>query len=169
MSDHDPFAAFEGLKEPGMPAGPPIRDFPGKRPPKNRASNQRAPEARVEVAADRWDSHPKMLPVEGREVELFSIGDFARALNRKPVTLRAWESAGVIPNTRIRTPKPKGAQVPGAAVKGKRLYTRHQVETALAAAQQYGLMADPAEADWSGFTTAVIAAWRADPFFIKRA
>lgn len=66
--------------------------------------------------------------IKGEEVEMFTIGELARAIGRKPVTVRMWESRGWIPRSNYRTPTPKGSQIPGRPVKGRRLYTRTQVE-----------------------------------------
>lgn len=164
LEGRDPFALFEGMVEPGSPQGPPIRDFPGKRLPKNRPSTKK-PAPVEETEEERWDSNPKMLPIKGVDTELFSIGDFARALARRPVTIRSWEASGVIPRCRIRTSKPKGPQVPGKAVAGRRMYTRYQITTVLEAAHAHGVMSErPEQANWEAFTKQVLTAWRAEKF-----
>ncbi len=160
----DPFALFEGLAEPGSKGGAPIHDYPGRRIPKNRPDAPRTPVALAEEVDVRWDEHPLVRTVNGKELELFSIGDFALALGRRPTTIRAWEAQGVIPKARLRTTTPKGEQVPGKAVKGRRLYTRYQIDAALAAAQATGVTADHPNiyADWARFSSMVKTAWKAE-------
>lgn len=64
----------------------------------------------------------RMLKVRGVDVEFFGIGTLARVLNRKPVTIRAWENEGVIPTSGWTKPgldkDPRGK---------RRLWTRAQI------------------------------------------
>lgn len=69
-----------------------------------------------------WDANPRILPVNGEDVEFFTIGALATALERSPVTIREWESKGIIPKARFQIPGKDG-------LRGKRrLYTRPQIE-----------------------------------------
>lgn len=62
-----------------------------------------------------------VMVLRGREVEFFTIGQLARALNRKAGTLRSWEANGILP--------PPGYQKPSKDPRGiRRLYTRAQCE-----------------------------------------
>lgn len=64
-----------------------------------------------------------VLLVNGVEVEFFKIGQLAAALNRKPGTIRMWESTGILP--------PSGYARPGRdrnAQGRRRLWTRRQLE-----------------------------------------
>lgn len=78
---------------------------------------------------------PRVYRVGGKDVEFFTLGQLAAALHRKPVTLRRWESDGVIPAPRFSMPgtdgDPRGR---------RRLYTRSQVEGIVSIANQEGLM-----------------------------
>lgn len=78
---------------------------------------------------------PRVYRVGGTDVEFFTLGQLAAALHRKPVTLRRWESDGVIPTPRFSMPgqdgDPRGR---------RRLYTRAQVEGIVSIAYQEGLM-----------------------------
>lgn len=59
--------------------------------------------------------------MDGVDYEFFSIGDLATALNRRPVTIRYWESAGYIPVTDLRSPSTYPS-------KRHRIYSRAQIE-----------------------------------------
>lgn len=146
---------FEGLGDPTK--GPEFSDinYPGKRPPKNRGLTP--PEKPVPA----WDAKPRNYRVRGEPREFFTIGHLARALGCKPVTIRKWETERKLPVTRYRSPKPKGTQVPGKAVQGLRLYTRHQVEVVRRAASTVGVPAkDPNKpVDWALFTRMVREGW----------
>lgn len=69
----------------------------------------------------------------GQEVEFFTIGRLAAALNRRAVTLRAWEAAGILPTSGYHTPSrdPRGR---------RRLYTRAQCEAIIRLAKELGVM-----------------------------
>ena len=71
-------------------------------------------------------------------------------LNRKPVTIRSWEAKGWIPPASFRTPAPKSEQIPGKAVKGRRLYSEAQIVFLVEAAMAYAID-DPDSPDWKGF------------------
>lgn len=73
------------------------------------------------------------LLVRGEPTDLFTIGSLARGLGRDVGSVRRLEADGVLPPTRFRTPgkTPAGQQ---------RLYTRQQVLTAVAAAEQEGVL-----------------------------
>lgn len=79
-----------------------------------------------------WDVNPKVMVVKGEEIEFFTIGSLAKALNRQVVTIRKWEKLGYIPKARYRT----------AGKKQDRLYTRAQIEGMMRLAEDEGLM-DP--------------------------
>lgn len=77
----------------------------------------------------------RMLLVSGLEVEFFSIGQLAAALNRQPVTIRAWENEGVLPTSGWTKPgrdrDPRGR---------RRLWTRPQVEGIWRIARDEGVL-----------------------------
>lgn len=79
----------------------------------------------------------RVLLVRGFEVEFFGIGDLARALNRQPVTIRAWEREGILPPPTFTKPgrdrDPRGR---------RRLYTRAQVVGTWLIAREEGVL-DP--------------------------
>ena len=75
----------------------------------------------------------KMYPVNGRDVEFFTIGQLARAIGRQPGTLRKWESTGIIPKPLYTT---KYDDIRGK----RRLYTRKQAEGIIRIAMETGVM-----------------------------
>jgi len=102
----------------------------------------------------KWDARPRVLKIGGVEREFFTIGHLAKALNRKPVTIRGWERDGVIPKSTFRKPSedPRGT---------RRLYTRAQVEGILRIADEEGLMrGDYRPISDTDFTRRVIALFR---------
>jgi len=123
-----------------------LPDFPGSRAPKNRPSSKK----QDSYLSDRFNgARYKVYRINGEEVQMFTIGQLAVAVNRRPVTIRMWESRGWIPKATYRTPTPKGIQIPNKSTKGRRLYSRPQVEFLLEAMQTFKL--GTAEADWKKF------------------
>jgi MerR family regulatory protein len=58
---------------------------------------------------------PKTYVINGRETELFTIGELAEQLDRQRQTIRKWEREGIIPAATFRSKA------------GRRLYTRPQI------------------------------------------
>lgn len=131
MSD-DPFKMFEDLG---------VKDWPGSKPPVNRPSLfEEVPRPKPE---DAWDYKPVVFVYGGRSREFFTIRHLSAALNRSPVTIRGWENKGLLPKSPYRSPAPKRATLPDAGPpKGKRLWTRAQIEGLLRIAAQSGCIVD---------------------------
>lgn len=132
-----------------------LPDYPGKKQPKNRSSSK-----------DSGGDDPfKFLRttvyyVRGEEMAFYTIGELAKALNRKPVTIRQWEARGYIPTPTFRTPPPEGTQLPGKTVKGRRLYSKQQVELLIYAVKHFGLDNPRVEnQDWVGFKKHIKEQW----------
>jgi DNA-binding transcriptional MerR regulator len=89
------------------------------------------------------------------------VGSVAKALGLQSVTIRKWERLGRLPLSRYRAPAPKSEQVPGKTPKGRRLYTRHQIEVVITAADSAGVT-DPEVRfpDWQKFTKIVVDGWK---------
>lgn len=119
---------------------------PGKRPLKNVDTNKQ--EALDSFDIDQLKS--STWAINGVAREFYTIGQLAKAIGRKPVTLRSWEAKGWLPVPKYRTPKPSKEQIPGRPAKGNRLYSREQVLYLVAAAEAFDLR-DPLNADWDGF------------------
>jgi hypothetical protein len=98
----------------------------------------------------------RTLLVKGEPVEFFTIGVLARALNRKPVTVRKWENEGTLPKAGYRDPRVRG--------KGKqRLYSRPQIEVAVRIAYDEGILTDiHKQVSKTKFTERVYKAWRGE-------
>ena len=143
----DPLDLFKKLSgEPLDEDGP---NYPGKRPPKNRGAG-------VDTVHHEWlnelPAHEYL--VNGQPKRFYTIGAVAMALQRKPVTIRSWESKGWIPPATFRTPPPRKEQIPGKATKGRRLYSEAQVVFLREMAMVYEIN-DPNNANWKGFKKAI--------------
>ena len=100
-----------------------IENYPGKRPPKNRI--KRKPKKLDDPFFGVKSSH---YVIKGERVEVFTIGQLAKVLGKKTVTVRSWEKKGIIPKPIYRTAPPDRGQLPGVEAKGRRIYTRKQVD-----------------------------------------
>ena len=129
-------------------------DFPGKTPPKNRKSSKSRPLAEEELNG----AIGKIFRIKGEDVELFTVGELAKAINRRPVTVREWERRGWIPKSNYRTPAPRREQIPGKPTKGRRLYTRDQVEFLAQAVASFSLE-QTSHPDWHRFREHIKANW----------
>lgn len=98
-------------------------DYPGRRKPKNREPSKPPPED-TEV----WDAKPVYYMVGGEKREFFTIGHLAAALDYSVQSIRAWEQQGVLPRTPFRSPRTRRPVAAGKSNKGRRLWTREQVE-----------------------------------------
>lgn len=133
-----------------------LPDYPGKRAPKNRPTSGNPIK---DTAEDRYNgAKGKEYVINGEKHMFYSIGEVCKALGKSPVTLRMWESKGWIPKPSFRTPPPNGQQVPGKAVKGRRLYSQSQLDTLLDAVEQFGV-ANYATGDWDGFKQYIKEHW----------
>jgi hypothetical protein len=97
-------------------------DYPGRRKPVNRGVTKAEPEVR------EWDSKPLYYMVNGQKQEFFIIGHLAKALGYSVQSIRAWEDKGLLPRSPYRSPRTRGAVAGGRSDKGKRLWTREQVD-----------------------------------------
>lgn len=145
MTISDPLAVFNEIKskrQQQIDDGP---DYPGNIAPRNRSNG-------VVHTSHDWLNSLKATEysVGGVVKRFYSIGALATALNRKPVTIRSWESKGWIPPASFRTPAPQGEQLPGKALKGRRLYSESQLVFLVEAAIAYAID-DPVKPDWAGF------------------
>lgn len=109
---------------------------PGRRAPMNRA----APAETVTDTTPVWDDKPLKYLVKGVEQEFFTIGAVATALGVSVQSIRAWEQKGLMPRSPYRSPRPRRAQLPDKASKGRRLWTREQVDGILRLAREEGVI-----------------------------
>ncbi len=133
---------------------PEVKDWPGNRVPKNRSNKP----AVSTTSHEELDLQGKFYTIKGERIELFTIGDLSAAIRKRPVTIRMWESKGWIPKANWRSPAPNGHTIPNIPARGRRLYTRQQVELLVRAADDFCLD-NKAKADWTGFRAFVRTNW----------
>lgn len=129
--------------------------WPGATPPKSKTNSKRSSDSELNGARS------SVYRINGEDLEMFSVGELARALERKPVTIRMWESQGWIPKANYRTPTPRGEQVPGKAVKGRRLYSKEQILLLVRAVALFSLdkRSAPNSPKWEQFRSYVKEHW----------
>lgn len=109
-------------------------DYPGRRKPANRT------EKKQETASEDWYAKPLKFMVNGEMREFFTIGHLAKATGYSVQSIRAWENTHLLPKSRYRTPSPKMSRSPEHIVKGRRLWTREQIEGILRIAKEEGVI-----------------------------
>lgn len=109
-------------------------DYPGRRKPINRASKKEKHED------TGWADKPLVYKVGGEDHQFFTIGHLAKALGYSVQSIRAWENSMLLPKSRYRTPSPKMANQPEHLRKGRRLWTRGQIEGILRIASEEGVI-----------------------------
>jgi len=115
----DTIKEFEGL------------DYPGKREPVNRGKRKAVPDTPV------WDERPVHYLVGGERQEFFTISHLSKALEYSQQSIRAWEAQGLLARTPFRSPRTKGMVAAGRSNKGKRLWTREQIEGIIRIAKKH--------------------------------
>lgn len=131
---------------------------PGSRPLWHMETDKGASEEKL----PSWDDNPVTYLFGGQAREFFLIGHLAEALGRKPVTLRSWENRGILPKTPYRTPKPRGSgSLQGKESKGRRLWTRDQVQGILQIAKEEGVILDGGPPPSPRFTARVYQLFQA--------
>lgn len=98
-------------------------DYPGRRKPVNRG-------AKSEPVTDTplWDDKPVRYMVNGEVREFYTISHLAAALGYSVQSIRAWEDKGALPRSPFRSPRTAKPVAGGRSDKGKRLWTREQIE-----------------------------------------
>ena len=96
-------------------------DYPGKRKPVNRSK-------KVDPVPLDWDDKPVYYKINGERQEFFLISHLAKALDYSVQSIRAWEAQGLLARTPYRSPRTAKPVAGGRSNKGKRLWTREQVE-----------------------------------------
>ena len=129
-----------------------LPEWPGGKPPKNRPTTKRPTDD------DQYNgAKPKPYRINGTDMQMFTVGQLALAVNRKAVTIRSWEKQGIIPRATYRTPAPSGPQLPGKPSKGRRLYSQVQVDLILAAIITFRI--GTKTPDWVGFSNHIKENW----------
>lgn len=141
--------------------------YPGSRH-KRRAAPEPVQE-QLPLAVEGWDSRPYRKVIGGVEREFFTLGAIGKALGRPLVTLRLWIRQGHLPNATYRLPPKQvavfdedGTQTGTREQKGRRLYTRDQIEVVIRVAAQHGLLGAH-RVEWSEhptFAQEIAEQWR---------
>ncbi len=131
-----------------------LPDFPGKRAPKNRPQTKDTATQEDPLAGIK----SKVYVIGGQQLELVTITELARVLQRKPSTIRVWEHYGWIPKAPYRTPAPKNTQIPGKPSKGRRLYRIDQVRFLVSAMEKFQVT-EFYEGDWDSFKKYIHENW----------
>ena len=106
--------------------------YPGRRKPVNRDPQPAPPDTQV------WtEVKPTIYIVGGEKREFYFIGTLAMALGYSVQSIRLWETAGLMPNTPYRSPRTAKPVAGGRSNKGKRLWTREQIEGILRLAKKH--------------------------------
>ena len=127
--------------------------------PGSKRKRKEAPK-KEEVTSIAWDLNPtkRTLP-NGKDVEMFTIGALANALNRPIITLRKWIKEGHLPSSPYRLPTTKNRY--GGDHQGKRLYSRAMVEAAIELFAHAGVLTTK-RIDWSkhkGLSNDLLSTW----------
>ena len=85
-----------------------------------------------------WDARPYVKNVNGKDIEFFTLGALAQALGRPVITLRDWMKKGHLPTAPFRLPEKEDRH--GELRKGRRLYSREMIETAVEVFDKAGLL-----------------------------
>jgi hypothetical protein len=119
-------------------------------------------ERRVQRDSEGWDAHPLSRHItlkNGQEYEgdFFFIGALAKALGRRPNTIRSWITKGWLPKAMFVTSSVIGSR--GNA--GRRLWTRRQIENIARIAEEEGLIGKwHPDVRSTNFVTRVFAAYK---------
>ena len=106
-------------------------DYPGRRKPVNRDKTAPPPEPAL------WDAKPVHYKIGGELQEFFTISHLAKALGYSVQSVRAWEAQSLLPRSQYRSPRTRKPVAAGRSDKGKRLWTREQIEGILRLAQKH--------------------------------
>lgn len=101
--------------------------------PGSRERRQTVPASRPLAVEEDLLGTGTVMVLRGQPVEFFTIGQLAAAINRKAVTLRAWEAGGILPTSGYHTPSkdPRGR---------RRLYTKAQCLGIIRLAKDHDVM-----------------------------
>jgi len=148
-SEQDILKAFEGLDR-----------APGSKKPR-RESTPVADKRRAKIFGESngWDANPIIKTIRGEVVEVFTIGAFSQALEKKIVTIRHWEKKGYIPSAPYRL---RSKNLNGKKVGGNRVYTRVLIEIALEEFSARGLLGSD-RVEWNqhkDLTDAITMRWK---------
>ena len=148
-SEKEILKAFEGLdKAPGSKKS-------------RREPNEVSKRKRQQILGETngWDANPIKKTLHGEEVDVFTIGALAQALEKQIVTIRLWERKGYIPSAPYRL---RSKNLKGQKVGGNRVYTRRLIEIAIEEFGKRGLLGS-ARVEWKhhdDLTDALLLRWK---------
>lgn len=149
-SDEEILQAFEGMSTaPGSKR---------ERKPTSPVADKRRAKAMGET--NGWDENPIKKVLKGKEVDLYTVGALAHALDKKVVTIRLWEKKGYIPMAPYRL---RSKQLNGNKVSGNRVYTRELIEISIEEFERRNLLGS-ARVEWSqlsDLTDTLVRRWQA--------
>lgn len=148
-SDEEILASFEGLTT-----------VPGSKKPRITDSDK-AEKRRAKAFGETngWDAAPVKKLMGGKEVEFFTVGALAQALEKTVVTIRLWEKRGYIPVAPYRL---RSKTLNGEKVSGNRVYTRELIEIAIEEFEKRNLLGT-ARVEWNklqDLTDSLVFRWR---------
>ena len=106
-----------------------------------------------------WDENPIIKTLGGKEVEVFTIGALAHALEKSIVSVRLWERKGYIPRAPYRL---RSKTLKGQKTGGNRVYTRALIESTIEEFARRGLLGT-ARVEWNqhdDLTDALVKRWK---------
>lgn len=106
-----------------------------------------------------WDENPIIKTLGGKEVEVFTIGALAQALEKSIVSVRLWERKGYIPRAPYRL---RSKTLKGQKTGGNRVYTRALIEVTIEEFSKRGLLGT-ARVEWNqhdDLTDALVKRWK---------
>jgi hypothetical protein len=148
-SEEEILKAFEGLETAPGSRKPRREDTPVAKRKRSKAFGE----------SNGWDANPIIKTLQGKEVELFTIGALAQALEKQIVTVRLWEKKGYIPIAPYRL---RSKTLNGKKVNGNRVYTRELIEIIVEEFSARGLIGS-ARVEWklhSNLTDVIVARWK---------
>lgn len=114
-----------------LPASFSDLDYPGRKKPVNRGEKKASSDIQV------WDSKPLRYLVNGTQQEFYTVGHLSKALGYSVQSIRGWETKGLLPKSPYRSPRTNGMVAGGKSNKGRRLWTRRQVEGIIGIARKH--------------------------------
>lgn len=110
--------------------------YPGSRRRRKPIGTMNKPKQSQDPMA--WDTKSYNKNVGGKDMEFFTIGALAKAINRPIITVRTWIKLGYLPQSPYRLP-PK-VDKNGTERLGRRLYSRGMIEAVLQIFQENGIL-----------------------------
>lgn len=110
--------------------------YPGSK--RKRRQAQERSTSRKPEQQESWEARPVKKVVNGKELEFYTIGALARALNKSEVSVRLWIRKGYLPTEPYRLPSTRMPD--GKVVAGRRLYLKEMIESARDSFERRGLL-----------------------------